>query len=167
MSIPTERVPKRDCGLYRTTTGHSGHEDHLGPGLLVTLHDHRPEAEPVVHFPEANVANRWSFARSGHPVDDAVFLAALEPLRPEGLYLLREHLHAGDEGKQTLPERALVMLGYNRSGEPILFPATLNGLTATFPERGLRFETLDVLARLDPVQTAAPEDAPPPDRLVH
>lgn len=154
-----------ECGLYRTTVAMAGHDDHLGAGQLVMLHDHRPEAMPFVLFPAQNEDNRWQFGDEPHAADDADFLTGLLALPEEGYYVLQRTLALSDDPDDTLAERSLVMVGYNRQGHLILFPAQFRGLEMRFPAQGYRFESADVLDALEPANFTVP--ATGADRTVH
>lgn len=147
-----------DCGLYRTGRALAGAEDLITAGALVHLHDHRPDEWPMAHLPKEHRAGRWEFDESGWQVLDAAFLLALVPLPPEGWYSLRLPVATGDEDGQALAARSLVLVGYNRQGHCILFPAQFGEREVRFAERGLRFEDLDVLDALEPVNFDVPAD---------
>ena len=152
------------CGLYRTGVSLPGHEDAVPAGRLVHFHNHSTQGPPIVLVPESNTANRWTFHERGWLVEDPGFIKALVPLLPEGLYVVaRRHLHLSRE--EMIPEQTLVQVGYNRSGDTILFPARFEGTTITFPDRGFRFESPKVQEVLDRVNFKVP--APRSDRLLH
>lgn len=163
--VELQRIPAMPCGLYRTTVAMTGHDDHLGADLLVMLHDHRPEGLPYVLFPSSVEDNRWSFQPDGHDAADAEFLSGLVPLPAEGLYVLRRDVAISDDPDDRLTERSLVMVGYNRKGHCILFPARFGGLEVRFPQQGYRFESLDILDALEPVNFEIPSTGQ--DRVLH
>ena len=138
----------RPCGLYRTTAPLPGREDKLGAGQLVFYHNHSEQGSPLVLTPHASTDNRWEFHTKGWLVDDPGWPATLEPLQPEGYYVLTQHVHLARH-EEVLPERTLVQLSYDRGGRVILFPARLEGRTIRFPERGFGFGD-DVFERLEP-----------------
>lgn len=142
------------CGLYKTGVPLPGDEAHLPAGKLVYFHSHSDQGPPVVCCPENNQHNRWRFQQQGHVVDDPVFLAALEPLLPEGLYAIKAHVHISKE--ELLPERTLVQLGYDRDATPILFPGRFSENSIVFPPTGLGFASGDVFANLEPVNFLVP-----------
>lgn len=139
------------CGLYRTGREHNDDDVHIHAGALVMFHNHSNRNMPFVQFPEENVNNRWSFSETGPGIEnDQAFLDALEPLRDQGVYFLNEHIHTPDG---VYPEFTMVQLGYNRDGNPILFPAKKlphgqNG--HYFEDAGYMFEDLDILKLLSP-----------------
>ncbi len=141
-------MPRR-CGLYRTTRPLSGtavHED-----LVVSFHDHGGDA--LVHVPMRNELNRWTWRAEPVPVRDPSWIESLEPLPPEGFYVLREDV-SFDGGRATWPRGALVQLGYDRSGAPIVFLAQQRYYRAenalVFADRGVPIER-ERLDRLEPV----------------
>lgn len=160
-----QRVPAMPCGLYRSTMALPDHEECVGADLLLMLHDHRPEELPSVCLPEENIDNRWHFFEEEHVADHAAFLEALEPLPDEGLYVLTRPIALSDDPDDLLPERSLVMLGYDRHGHCILFPARYEQLSISFPERGYRFENPEILDSLELVNFEVP--LPPEDRSIH
>lgn len=160
-----QRIPAMPCGLYRTTVAIEGHEDCVGPNVLVMLHDHRPEELPSVSLPEKSVDNRWVFSAEDHAADDAMFLENLEPLPDEGLYALMDDVPLSEDPDHLLLAGTLVMLGYDRRGHSILYPARFVGLQIHFPDRGYRFESTDIFASLEVVNFDIP--LPQEDRSIH
>ena len=118
MATPKNMLP--DCGLYRTTKPLPGHEEKVPAGTLVDFHNHSDSGLPTVTAPDHNVHNRWHF--HGPPIEfrGLAWASSLEKLPPEGFFTLRKEL-TFDGGKW--PKGALVQLGYNRQGDPILFIA--------------------------------------------
>ncbi len=160
-----QRVPAMGCGLHRTTMPLRGHEQEVGPDNLVLLHDHRPEEFPFVALPSHCEQNRWWFAEPGMEAVDADFLEALIPLPDEGFYVLVRDVSLSDDPDDVLRAGALVMLGYDRKGNSLLYPALFEGLVIRFAERGYRFEGTDILGSLEAANFAEPE--PPEERAVH
>ena len=152
-SDDTAHLP--DCGMYRTGAPLPGDPEHLPAGRLVYFHNHSQSGEPIVCCPEDNTHNRWSFQEQGHRVSDPDFIAALTPLMPQGLYVLKEHLHISKT--DILPERTLVQLGYDREAMPILFPGRFAGNSIHFPESGLGFNSDTVFTNLEPVTFLVPD----------
>jgi hypothetical protein len=113
----------------------------------------------MVLLPDVNTANRWSFKDKGFLVTDAAFIESLEPLKAQGLYRLREHFHPNDE--QVVNTNALVQLGYNGQGDPILFfPTPIAGKNAMeFPASGMKIPQAiyDLLEPLDLVGPHIPK----------
>jgi hypothetical protein len=160
-----QRLAAMPCGLYRTTVSLKEDPEAIGPGLLVELHDHRPDDLPWVQLPAHSEDNRWHFDPTSYDAADPEFLVSLEPLPPEGLYATRRIVPLSEDADDALAERALVQLSYDRQGRCILFPAAFAGLTIRFPTRGFLFEPADVLDALEPVNFEVPESDS--DRVVH
>ena len=152
-----QRLPAMACGLYRTGLALEGSSP-VADKRLVYLHDHRPDEWPTVHLPTELELGRWDFGQ-GIDVLNAGFLLALEPLPPEGWYVLRQAVAASADQSAELPARSLVALGYNRRGEAILTPAQFGAREVRFGEAGLRFEGADLFDQLEPVNFEVPEDA--------
>jgi hypothetical protein len=72
----------------------------------------------------------------GMTVDDPELLRHLEPLPPEGFYRVIEAFHCCEQRCRAFEPEMLVVLGYNGSGQAILFaPELVDGLLAV-PETG-------------------------------
>jgi hypothetical protein len=152
----------RDCGLYRTGIALGGpgeQEEQVGSGLLVYFHNHSDEGPPMVVTPHANSNNRWQFHERGWTIEDNDFVAALIPLKPEGLYVNAEHLHISRE--EIIPPRTLMQLGYNRRADSILFVARFEDNTISFPSSGYSFTSPDLQKHLQPVGFNVPQPKPP------
>lgn len=138
------------CGLYRTGRALASDPEEVPKGILVMFHNHSNRGIPMLQLPYENQKNKWSFHKYGPGIeDDDAFLDALEPLREQGMYYLREALETPDG---VLPEYTLVQLGYNLNADPILFLAETNPSenVLLFPDTGYRFEELDILGLLRP-----------------
>ena len=106
------------CGLYRTGTSLPKYEQDVPGGVLIYFHNHSDKGPPIVLLPRKNEHNNWAFHEKGWLVEDPGFIGALVPLKSQGLYVVTErHLHISRE--EILPEKTLVQLGYNRSGDTI------------------------------------------------
>lgn len=141
-------LPK--CGLYVTGMALTDKEEAVGQGQLVYFHNHSRQGPPIVLLPQQNVQNRWSFAEQGFLVegDDALaFMGRLDARPAQGFYVVEEAIAV--PGGQ-IPPRMLVQVGYNRQGEPILFPARAHENGMRFPDKGFRFDGTDVFDRLRP-----------------
>lgn len=160
-----QRIPAMGCGLHRTTQPLGGEEDSIGADHLVLLHDHRPEEFPFVALPTHSEDNRWWFAEPGVEAIDADFLESLIPLPDEGYYVLLRDVPLSDDPDNVLRGGGLVMLGYDRRGNCIVYPARFEGLAIHFPEQGYRFDSVDILSALEAANFAEPE--PPDERAVH
>jgi hypothetical protein len=143
------------CGLYRTGIPLEGKEDSVAAERLVFFHNHSEQGPPLVLMPSVNEHNRWQFHDRGYLVESPGFLENLVPLRPEGFYILKGHVHVGRD--EIIPERALVQLGYNRKAEPILFMGRFEGNTIVFPTTGYRFDSLDLFDHLEPAGFLVPK----------
>ncbi len=146
------------CGLYRTGIALPGHEEQVGDSDLVYFHNHSDQGPPMVLTPHANEHNRWKFHDRGWSVDSPEFVEAMVALKPEGLYICAHHLHVTRE--EIIPERTLVQLGYNRSGESILFVGRFEGNAITFPDSGYSFRSPEIQERLEPVTFSVPQPIP-------
>lgn len=144
------------CGLYRTTRPLPG-DDAVGAGMLVNFHDHDygEVRGPVVHLPKFIAFNRWEWEKTPHRVQPLSWVESLQPLLPEGFYVLREDLVFADrKGDATWPRTSLVQLGYDRAGTPIVFLAQRKHQAAEntlfFAEKGvpLTASQLDLLMQL-------------------
>ena len=145
----------KECGLYRSTLPIPAGSDAIAPPRLVYYHNHSEQGSSMVLLPDVNTDNRWTFKDKGFLVADAAFIEGLEPLKPQGLYRLREHFHPNDD--QVVNTNALVQLGYNGQGDPILFfPTALSGKNGIeFPTSGMKippaiFELLEPLDLVGP-----------------
>lgn len=146
-----------NCGLYRTGRALLNAEEQVPEGVLVYFHNHSDQDSALVLTPHVNEHNRWRFHDRGWPVEDAEFISALVALKPEGLYVTAVHLHVTHE--EIIPERTLVQLGYNRSGDSILFVGRFEENTITFPSQGYTSASLE--ARLEPVGFNVPRSKAP------
>ncbi len=128
----------KECGLYRATKPIPSGDDFIEAPRLVYFHNHSQQGGSMIVLPGENVNNRWSFSEKGYLVENESFIAGLVSLKPEGFYRVREHFHPNDE--QVVDSDALVQLGYNGLGEPILFfPVPVEGQNAMeFPVSGLK-----------------------------
>lgn len=147
-----------DCGLYRTGQALIGQEDEaeqVGAGLLVYFHNHSQEGPPIVVTPHSNSHNRWQFHDRGWSIKDEDFLAALIPLKAEGIYVNAEHIHITRE--EIIPPRTLMQLGYNRQADSILFVARFEHNTISFPETGYSFTSPEIQKNLEPAGFNVPQ----------
>lgn len=160
----SEELPA--CGLYRTSVALEGKEQWVPEGVLVMFHNHSNQGPPLVLMPRDNKDNRWVFHEKGYLVDTdnaEEFLDGLVPLPRQGYYVIARHLHVGDAG--ILGERTLIQIGYNREGEPIVFPARFEGNGFRFPEKGYLFKDLGIFEHVEEAGFAAPE--PEESRILH
>lgn len=148
MSIPAVKP----CGLYRTTEPLG---EAVEAGVLVRFHNHSDDGAPVVLLPHSNKHNRWHFHGPEHHIRDAAYLETMVALKAEGYYYLREHFHPDED--HVVAERGLVQLGYNRTGEPIIFfPRVKKEENAlVFPHQGVKIPP-KIYALLEPLDIRGP-----------
>jgi len=124
----------------------------------------------MLQLPKENTHNVWTFHDEGPGIEEEAFLAALQPLRPQGFYFLNGDLQTPDG---SYPAHTLVQLGYNRDGDPILFPAQRrhDQNLLFFSDRGYRFSGPDIFQNLSPEEPllfseyrgpSQPKSSPPP-----
>lgn len=149
----------KDCGLYLATKPIPAGDEFIAPPRLVYYHNHSQQGGSMVVLPGTNEHNRWSFSEKGFLVENKDFIDGLVPLKREGLYRVREHFHPNEE--QVVDKDALVQLGYNGVGEPIIFfPSSIKGQNALeFPTSGMRIPSsiYDLLEPLDMKGAYVPE----------
>ena len=145
----------KDCGLYRATKPIPAGSDTIAPPRLVYYHNHSQQDSSMVLLPDVNEENRWSFKEKGFLISDAGFIEGLEPLKAQGLYRMREHFHPNDD--QVVNANALVQLGYDAQGDPILFfPKGVEGENAlAFPSSGMKIPQ-PIFALLEPIDMQGP-----------
>lgn len=152
------------CGLCRTTAAIGA----VPAGRLVYFHDHGSPG-PGVYLPQGWAHNRARFAPTGTTlVDPERASDVLEPLAPEGLYRGVTSFHCCTEKCREFRADALVQLGYDASGTPILFVPELGAGGLELPVRGTRIERdrIGSLALLSvPTKAILHEDAAP--ELLH
>lgn len=142
------------CGIYRTTSGLTGKEEWVRENLLVYFHNHSQQGPPLLLLPASNVANRWVFHDKGYLVRDEGFPGTLEPLRPEGYYILNDDIFLSPS--EMIAANSLVQLGYNRAAEPIIFVAEHSEGNIAFPDSGLKC-TPDIFDMLRSVGFRTPQ----------
>ncbi|MBX3246177.1 MAG: hypothetical protein KF901_03265 [Myxococcales bacterium] len=130
-------------GLYRTTIPHPLAPEDFPAGRLVYVG--RKGEEPFVVVPHFNENNRWFWREPVTPLTDERWASSLFPLPVEGFYTLPRVLELGGGGRWL--ENAIVQLGYDRSGQGILFVAEKREMMEEnalyFSDRGHRID--DVL----------------------
>lgn len=123
------------CGLYRTT----GQIGTVESGRLVYFHNHGKPG-PGIYLPNGWKQNRAQFADQGITIPGPESVRFLEPLRPEGFYRVKSEFVCCERKCRTYEPDALVQLGYDGTGQAILFvPELLDGMLA-IPERGTRID---------------------------
>lgn len=109
------------AGLYRTTLPMPGHEDEIPAGVLVFVGQRQGGRERFVVRPQSNRRNRWFWGEPTLPLAASSWMWTLRRLRPEGFYTLPEAMELDGGGRWL--KNAIVQLGYNGSGQGILFIA--------------------------------------------
>ncbi|MBK7581764.1 MAG: hypothetical protein IPI67_16340 [Myxococcales bacterium] len=128
-----------DPGLYRTTQPFPGHEDAFPAGVLVYLGQPQNGGVKFVVRPGQNRNNRWFWGDPTTPLRSPSWAKTLKALPSEGYYTLPEAVELDGGGRWL--ENAIVQLGYNESGQGIIFvaeqreDATENALY--FSDRGI------------------------------
>jgi hypothetical protein len=147
--------PLPPCGLYRTTT----EVGEIPAGRLVYFHNHG-DPGPGLYLPETWAHNRARFAASGHTMPEPVArnAASLEPLPVEGFYRVVRAFFCCAKKCREFEENLFVQLGYNGSGEAILFVPELNPNGMALPVNGSLVDRAQ-LAQLALVKVARREDA--------
>jgi len=139
------------CGLYRIT---QPLDQRLKAPVLVYFHNHG-EPGPGIYPAITWSKNKATFAAQGFTVD-AAFTRTMIPLPPEGFYRVRESFTCCEKNCKTFEPEMLVQLGYDGSGQGILFVPTWSTGGLEFPERGTRLSD-DRLVRLAPLRVVIPE----------
>ncbi|MEE9383515.1 MAG: hypothetical protein V3V08_08895 [Nannocystaceae bacterium] len=133
-----------EAGIFKTSKYLPGHEAEVGPDQLVLIRTDGEFAPASVLLPSRNENNQWSFRMPGIKIPAASLNWAdtLTSIPREGFYRLSEEFTFGDSG--VWPASTLVQLGYNQSGDPILFigqrrsPLVANDLF--FSDKGVRID---------------------------
>jgi len=139
------------CGLYRIT---QALDSRLKAPLLVYFHNHGepgPGVYPAIEWKR----NKATFAQQGFTVD-AAFTRTMTPLLSEGFYRVKQSFTCCEKNCKTFEPEMLVQLGYDGSGNGILFVPTWTPDGLLFPERGTRLSD-DRLAHLAPLRVVIPE----------
>lgn len=131
-------------GIYKTTKYLPGFEAQVAPDMLVLIRTDGEFAPASVLLPVANQNNQWRFQMPGIKIPPASLNWAdtLRKVPHEGFYRLKFEFTFGESGKWL--ENAIVQLGYNREGDPILFiaqrrnPLVSNDLW--FSDKGVKVE---------------------------
>lgn len=138
-----------DPGLYRTTEPYPGHEAEFPVGVLVYLGQPSNGGVKFVVRPRENRNNRWFWGDPTTPLRSPTWARTLRQLPAEGFYILPQDLTF--EGGGRWLKNAIVQLGYNGSGQAILFVAEqregdpVNALY--FSDRGMSIDD-ELLARI-------------------
>jgi hypothetical protein len=137
-------LPK--CGIFRTTKPLPGQVENVPANRLIYFHNHSQQGDPMLLLPKENTNNRWGWQERGFLIKDAAFPGSLAPLLPEGIYILKATFTY--DGK-TIPEKALVQVGYNQAAEPILFMGRWDGNSILFPNKGIKAPNTSVFRDLE------------------
>jgi hypothetical protein len=130
------------CGLYKTTRA----IDNVPAERLVYFHNHGNPG-PGIYLPAGWKQNRAHFHSGGTTLPSAADAAALTPLAAEGLYAVREPFHCCAKRCVAYAPGMLVQLGYQGTGQALLFvPRWIDG-TFTLLERGNAVDA-DVISKL-------------------
>jgi hypothetical protein len=144
------------CGLYRTREAVGS----IPAGRLVYFHNHG-DPGPGLYLPSGWKRNRVQLEARGTLLPSPEDLRHLEPLPPEGLYRVTEAFDCCEKKCRRFEPELLVELGYNGSGQPIVFvPEWIDGMLAV-PERGSIVEPgrLGCLRRLNVASPARDDHA--------
>jgi hypothetical protein len=119
------------CGLYRTV----GPIGSIPAGRLVYFHNHG-DPGPGLYLPSGWKQNRMQTQARGSLLPSPDDVRYLEPLPPEGFYRVTEAFPCCAKRCRTFEPEDLVQLGYDGSGQALLFvPELVDGMLA-IPERG-------------------------------
>lgn len=123
------------CGLYRTR----GQVGSIPAGRLVYFHNHG-EPGPGLYLPAGWKRNRVQLSAQGTLLPSPEDVRWLEPLPPEGFYRVTQAFHCCEKRCRLFEVDALLQLGYDASGQCIVFvPEVVDGMLAV-PEQGSRIE---------------------------
>lgn len=128
-----------DPGLYRTTQPLPGHESTFPAGVLVFVGQPNNGGVNFVVRPGENRRNRWYWGEPTTPLRSPSWAKTLVKLPSEGFYTLPETVEIDGGGRWL--KGAIVQLGYNETGQGIIFVAewredgTEN--TLSFSDRGM------------------------------
>lgn len=148
------------CGLYRTTADVAG----IPKNRLVYFHNHG-EPGAGLYLPAGWALNRAQWNTRGHTLPDEAAARHLEPLPPEGLYMVKAPFHCCEKRCMEYQPRQLVQLGYDGEATPLLFVPEFSTKGLGFPERGQKLDGAH-FAKLELLRVAASAEVPT-DRFVH
>jgi hypothetical protein len=139
------------CGLYRTT----GAIGSIPAGRLVYFHNHG-EPGPGLYLPSSWTGNRMRLQERGSLLPSPEDVRWLEPLPQEGFYHVTEPFHCCEKHCRLFEAELLVQLGYDASGQAIVFvPEVVDGMLAV-PTQGSRIDH-EQLAHLKQLKVAVNE----------
>ncbi len=119
------------CGLYRTTAPVGS----IPAKRLIFFHNHG-DPGPGVYLPESWKGNRVQLQKKGTLLPSPEDVRNLEPLPPEGFYRVVESFHCCEKKCRQYEVEHLVQLGYNGSGQALLFIPEFVDAMLAIPERG-------------------------------
>jgi hypothetical protein len=138
-----------DPGLYRTTQPMPGQEAAFPSGVLVYLGQPKNGGVKFIVRPGDNRNNRWFWGEPTTPLRSPTWAKTLKPLRSEGYYTLPDIIELDGGGRWL--KNAIVQLGYNGSGEGIIFVAeqreTEQSNALYFSDKGIKVND-DLLEKL-------------------
>ncbi|MBL8604673.1 MAG: hypothetical protein JNK72_22295 [Myxococcales bacterium] len=138
------------CGLYKTTLRLGA----IAAGRLVYFHNHGTP-DPGVYLPVAWRHHRAQFSPEGTPIPAPWWAASLAPLRPEGLYRVRETFFCCERGCSVFEAETLVQLAYTAEAAAMLFRVRWHGDGRLDAEALGRMIAPEGLARLAPLKLAS------------
>ncbi|MFI5306543.1 MAG: hypothetical protein ACHQ53_04270 [Polyangiales bacterium] len=139
------------CGLYRTTAAIGS----IPAGRLVYFHNHG-EPGPGLYLPAAWTGNRVRLEQRGTLLPNPQDVRWLEPLPQEGFYRVATPFHCCEKHCRLFEAELLVQLGYDASGQAIVFvPEIVDGMLAV-PTQGSRIDH-DRMDYLQPLKVAVSE----------
>lgn len=154
------------CGIYRTRKAIKTVE----AGRLVYFHNHG-DPGPGIYLPEAWSHNRARFSANGTTVPDDFDPRSLQSLKSEGLYRVTSSFHCCAKKCTKFETDTLVQLGYNGTGQALVFLPEIGGRGMNLPERGsiVDEDQLNNLTVLKVVQSTdqTPEITMPRGLIVH
>jgi hypothetical protein len=160
--MPSELPP---CGLYRTVKAIG----EIPAGRLAYFHNHG-DPGPGLYFPDSWTGNRAHFGAKGQTVPANFDPSAIKALPREGFYRVTKAFYCCSKNCVEFQPETFVQLGYNGTGQALLFQPELGGTSIHIPERGsavddTAFANLVALSLKEAVQTKG-EIAPFPRGIV-
>ena len=148
-----------ECGLYVTRAPVAG----VPAGRLVYFHNHG-DPGPGVYLPSRWSGNRALFENPGFTIAGPQDAAHLDALPMQGFFRVHKAFHCCDKQCQRFEEELLVQLGYDASGNALVFVPEIQEGHLGVPDRGTKVDraTLTNLVRLK-----VPSGRAPVDRTMH
>lgn len=123
-----DSTPLPPCGVYVTTAPIG----EVPAGRLVYFHNHGNPG-PGIYLPRGWELNRAQWHPTGTTLPDEASASTLEPLPAEGLYVVREPFHCCDKRCREFTVDQLVQLGYQGTGQALLFEPRWVGARLELP----------------------------------